>query len=215
MGNSMEITMTEQMCEIIVCTKSALENGYCEDHQNFVPANRDIVQGGKHLKLLLERISRSDIIEYSKGINGLIAVTKSIVYIVRGTSLQRKVIKTYELKSISSIELKKPNILTNGHFQIITSGNSDQTNRYSSAFDYAKDENTIMFRSSDYDQFVKIEKLIYSLRDQETQSHNTLVESVKKDDTFAKIEKLAQLRDKQIITKEEFEKKKIELLAEL
>lgn len=205
--------MSELMCEIVVCTKAALSNGFCTDHQDFAPENKDLIDGGKHLKLLLERINRSEIIEYSKGVNGLIAVTKSIVYIVRGTSLERKVIKTYEIKSISSIELKKPNMFTNGHFQIITSGNSDKTNRHSSAFEYAKDENTIMFRSSVYEHFLSLEKLIYQLRDQEIQ--NTTIESVQKDDVFNKIEKLAQLRDKQIITTEEFEKKKTELLTNL
>jgi hypothetical protein len=207
--------MSELMCEIVVCTKTALDNGFCVDHQDFAPENKDLIEGGKHLKLLLERVNRSDIIEYAKGVNGLIAVTKSIVYIVRGNSLERKVIKTYKIKSISSIELKKPNILTNGHFQIITSGNSDNTNRYSSAFAYAKDENTIMFRTSIYEHFLRIEKLIYQLRDQETQIQNTIVESVQEVDVFTKIEKLAQLRDKQIITTEEFEKKKSELLTNL
>ena len=165
--------------------------------------------------LLFEKVNKTDIIDFSEGVNGLIAVTSSVVYIVRGSFLERKVIKTYAIKSISSIELRKPNLLTNGHFQVITSGNGDRTKRFSTAFDYAKDENTIMIRTSSYDHFIRIEQLIYQLRDKEIANSEVSASSAQEDDIFIKIEKLSLLKDKNLITAEEFESKKTELLSQI
>ncbi|WP_410771021.1 SHOCT domain-containing protein [Fontibacillus sp. BL9] len=202
-------------CSIVVCSKKALENGYCEDHQAFAPENADILEGGKHLKLLLEKVRRDDIIEFAKGVNGLVAVTSSNVYIVRGTTIERKIIKSYSIKSISSIELKKPGLMMNGHLQVITSGNNDRTNRFNTAFDYAKDENTVMISklSGDYDKFVSIENLIYKLRD--NLNTRPAAASSKTNDIFEQIKKLGELRDLKLITEEDYEIKKIELLSKI
>lgn len=205
--------MSEQLCTIITCLKSALKNGYCEEHQAFAPENDNDSDGGKHLRLLLERVDRDEIMQYLRGVNGLIAITKSIIYVVRGSALERKVIKTYSIKGITSIEIKKPGLITNGHFQIISSGNNDRTKRSSSAFDYARDENTIMIRY-DYEKFLELEQLIYQLRDSEenSDSFNTYNHSI---DVFDKIYKLGELRENKLITDEEFEAKKKELLSKI
>lgn len=204
--------MANQMCNIIVCTKPAMENGFCEEHQAFAPEYDIDSEGGKHLKLLLERVDRDDILQYVRGVNGLVAVTKKIVYIVRGSMLERKVIKTYSIKGITSIELKKPGLLMNGHFQIISSGNSDRTIRSSGTFDYARDENTVMIRY-DYEKFVELEQLIYSLRDSDDGSFSD--ENKESDDVFEKIKKLAELKSLNLITEQEYESKKNELLSKI
>lgn len=164
--------------------------------------------------LLFEKVNKSDVLDIAEGVNGLIAVTQNMVYMVRGAFLERKAVKSYSLVSISSIELRKPNLLTNGHFQVITSGNVDKTKRNSNAFDYAKDENTIMIRSSSYDHFVRIEQLIYKLRDKE-QPIKSEFSPISDDDIFVKIERLAELKNKNVITNEEFESKKADLLSKI
>lgn len=165
--------------------------------------------------LLFERVNKREIIDFSEGLNGLIAVSSNVVYIVRGSFLERKAIKSYAIKSISSVELRKPSLISNGHLQIITSGNGDRTKRFSTAYDYAKDENTIMIKSSSYDHFVRIEQLIYKLRDKENENVQVSQSVSSEDDVFQKIEKLAQLKEKNLITSEEFEKKKSELLSKI
>jgi hypothetical protein len=163
----------------------------------------------KWYELLLERVQENEIIEKVEGVNGLIAVTNSNVYLVRGAFLEKKVVKTYAIKNITSIETRRPGMMTNGHFQIISSGNSDNTKRNSSVFDYVKDENTIMIRDG-YEDFLKIERVIYDLRDKPSES-TTKIE----DDVFTKIEKLSKLKDQNLITEEEFETKRKELLEKI
>jgi hypothetical protein len=163
-------------------------------------------------KLLYERVSMDDVIKVADGVNGLIAVTKSNIYLVRGKLLEKKLVKTYGIKNISSIEIRKPGLMFNGHFQIITSGNQDKTKRNSSTFDYVKDENTVMIRGN-FDEFLEVEKLIYQFRDDLNETKST--EGTSNDDVITKIEKLARLKEQNIITEEEFELKKKDLLEKL
>ncbi|WP_068616629.1 SHOCT domain-containing protein [Paenibacillus tuaregi] len=169
---------------------------------------------------LIERVNKKDILDWAEGVNGLLAVTESVVYLLRGKLLDRKSFKTYTIKSISSIQTKKPNLLTRGHFQIIASGVGDRTKRYSTAFDYAQDENTVMI-SDNFDHFLRLEQLIYKLQNspapapshqQQSAQH---VSTQPSDDVFTKIEKLSELRNKQLITDEEYEAKRKELLAQI
>lgn len=158
--------------------------------------------------LLFENVNKREVSDFCEGVGGLVAVTENMVYLVRGGLLERMAIKTYAIKSISSIEIRKPNMLTNGHFQIITSGNTDRTKRFSTAFDYAKDENTVMVKANSYDHFVRLEQLIYKFRDKAVEQTVEEAPTTQSDDVFAKIEKLASLKERNIITVEEFEKKK-------
>lgn len=163
----------------------------------------------KLLNKLLESVNREDIIDYAEGVNGLIAVTKNQVYLQRGKLLERKILKSYAIKSITSIQTKKPALFTNGHMQIIASGSGDRTKRFSSSFNYATDENTVMIRE-EFENFQRIEQLIYKLQSDQT-SHAAPKESTQ-EDPIAKIEKLNKLKESGIISEEEFESKKKQLL---
>lgn len=165
----------------------------------------------KWREMLLERVSESTIIDSAEGINGLLAVTEDVVYLVRGGFMERKTIKSYALRSVSSVELKKPNPLFNGHIQVIASGNGDRTKWNSSAFSYAMDENTIMLRAEHYEWFVALEQLIYKRRDRAIPTAIITQES----DVFDKIEKLAKLKEQRLISEAEYEEKRAKLLAEI
>ena len=204
---------SDDLCKISVCLYKAKENGYCEDHKEFYSKPSGDIKPSKLQRLLFERVNDKDVVNFCEGVNGLIAVTPAIVYLVRGSFLERKAIKSYAIKSITAIELRKPNMLTNGHFQIIASGVGDRTKRTSTAFDYARDENTVMIRSN-YDHFVRLEQLIYEIRENYNKSQ-VATPTISEDNIFEKIEKLAILKDKQIITVEEFENKKKELLSKI
>ncbi|GAA0840430.1 SHOCT domain-containing protein [Brevibacillus reuszeri] len=164
---------------------------------------------------LLEKVSKADIVDWAEGVNGILAVTKSHVYIIRGNAFEKKTIKTYSLKSISSVQTRKPNLLTRGHIQIITSGVGDRTGAFSSSFNYALDENSVMI-SNNFDHFVRLEQLVYKLQSQsEVASSITINEAPQADDVFTKIEKLSELRNKSLITEEEYEAKRTELLSQI
>lgn len=165
-------------------------------------------------KQLLDKVDYRSIIMSAEGVNGLVAVTSDYVYIVRGGALERNIIKSFEISSITSIDIGKPGVLTNGHFQIIGDGSIDQ-NRLRSALSYATSDNAIMIRK-DYEDFLKIEKKIYELKANIQNNRNQSVSAIGRDiDPLDQIEKLADLRSKGIITEQEFEKKKTELLAKL
>lgn len=163
---------------------------------------------------LLESVDQKDIIGFAEGINGLIAVTKNVVYLQRGKLLERKSLKTYMIKSITSIQTKKPSMLTAGHFQIIASGSGDDTKRFGSAFDYAKDENTVMIRGN-FDDFKRIEQLIYKLQSDPSPAVPVAQAAPTSEDAFTKLEKLAKLKEQGIISEEEFELKKKDILSQV
>ncbi|MEK5417089.1 hypothetical protein [Paenibacillus sp. FSL L8-0708] len=158
--------------------------------------------------LLFKNVNKREVSDICEGVNGLVAVTENMVYLLRGRFLKRKVVKAYTIKSITSVRLRKPTMLTNGYFQIITSGNDDLTERFKTIFHYAKDENTVMFKATSYEHFIRLEQLIYKFRDNANEP--AVVEaapSCPSDDVFAKIEKLASLNEMNIVTVVEFEKK--------
>jgi len=168
----------------------------------------------KYLSYIEGNVNKRDILDWAEGVNGLIAVTESTVYLVRdGLGFGRKTVKTYAISGISSIETKNPNLMTNGHFQILASGNADSTKKFGSAFSYAKDENTVMVRSN-FDHFKRIEALIFKQKSK-ANTVNVVVNSdaqKTEESPIDKIKKLAELRDSGIITNDEFEEKKRELL---
>lgn len=117
------------------------------------------------------------------------------------------------MRSISSIQVREPGRLTAGHIQIIASGVGDRTGTFSNAFDYARDENTVMIRDN-YEHFMRLEQLIYK---QKAANHEIPAAqiTVNGDDVFVKLEKLKTLLDASIISQTEYESKRIELLARI
>ncbi|MNP39498.1 hypothetical protein D3C76_1330760 [compost metagenome] len=65
----------------------------------------------------------------------------------------------------------------------------------------------------DYEKFVELEQLIYSLRDSDDGSFSD--ENKESDDVFEKIKKLAELKSLNLITEQEYESKKNELLSKI
>jgi hypothetical protein len=166
----------------------------------------------KVYQTLLDSVDKRSIIDWAEGNSALLAVTKERVYIVKSMTLSRPDIKSYDIKSITSIHMQKPGMLTAGHMQIIASGVGDKTKSLSSAFDYAKDENTVMIRDN-YDHFLRLEQLIYKLKAEDSSVNSKSVPD--SGDVFLKLEKLKALLDANIVSKEEYEEKRLELLARI
>ncbi|RCX17357.1 putative oligomerization/nucleic acid binding protein [Fontibacillus phaseoli] len=167
----------------------------------------------KLLNTLLQSVNQQDIIDYAEGFNGLIAVTKNAVYLQRGKVLERKSLKTYTIKNIASIQSKKKTFLQNGYFQIIPNSGGSEVKRFTKGSDYLFDENTITIANNkDYENFTRLEQLIYKLQNEPSVPSTIAPTNQTVEDELSKLEKLAQLKDQGIISLEEFEAKKKEIL---
>lgn len=114
-----------------------------------------------------------------------------------------KGVKTIPLKSITSIQLKKPG-MTNGYIQFGVLGGLESK---SGVFNATQDENTVMFSKKCYDDMVElkenIEKIIFS-KSFDDQPVSSVADELLK---------LKQLLDAGVLTADEFEQQKIKLLA--
>ena len=114
--------------------------------------------------------------------------------------------KEIYIKQISSIQLKQAGLLTSGYIQFAFSGGKENKG---GLLDAGKDENTVIFTKKQQPDFLKLkEELEKAILNQ-----NTSTTIIKNNSNLEELEKLASLKDKGIITNEEFEIKKKELLG--
>lgn len=104
------------------------------------------------------------------------------------------------ISKISSIQLKQASFFTNGFIQFSLSGSNDSKG---GILDATKDENSVMFKSSQQAEFVGLKEKLQYLMSSENSSTSSLDE----------LEKLANLLQKGIITQDEFDAKKKSILA--
>lgn len=139
-----------------------------------------------------------------KGYNGTLILTDSGVVIKRGLKgflLGGGMIrgdKTIPYKSIVAVQLKRAK-WTAGYIQLTLVGGTDAT---SGLFQSTKDENSINFHDKQNDAFEEAKRIIEEKINEKSGSRSSLDE----------LEKLAELKDKGIITEEEFKHKKKRLL---
>lgn len=144
-----------------------------------------------------------------KGYNGTLILTPTGVIIKRGVKgflLGGGMLrgdKTIPYKSIVAVQLKKAGMLA-GYIQLTLTGGSEAK---AGVFQSTKDENSINFHASggNNDKFEEAKRLIEERisADSNTPQNNPLND----------LEKLAELKDKGIITDEEFQQKKKQILG--
>ncbi len=149
------------------------------------------------------------------GVNGELFLYSSKIIISRNkssiiTGLSQgftKGDKTIYINQISGVQLKLAG-LTNGYIQFTISGGKESTG---GAFDATTDENTVMFSSANNEIASQIQQKIDEIKDS---LHNNKTGSVDKPSLSGadEIRKFKQLMDEGIITQEEFEMKKKQLL---
>ena len=120
-------------------------------------------------------------------------------YLNKGGS---KGVKFIPLRSITAIQLKKPG-LTNGYIQFAYSGSSETKGGTMSA---VKDENSIMFAKKELAQAESLVDLIESRR------HNPVTSSNPTISVADELIKFKELLDAGVLTQEEFDAKKNQLL---
>ena len=148
----------------------------------------------------------------AKGDNGSLEVYENKIIIKRKGVLAfmtqgLKGDKEIYIKNISSIQIKKANFLINGYIQFSFLGGKEAKG---SLFEATSDENTIMFTNNQQGDFerakVKIEEILNNI----SEKNSNQIKNISISD---EIEKLSMLKDKGILTEDEFSKKKKELLG--
>lgn len=146
------------------------------------------------------------------GVNGQLELSGNKIIIKRKGLLAKmtqglKGDKEILIKQISSIQFKKAGALTNGYIQFSFSGGKEDQG---GLFDATKDENTIMFSKKQQPAF---EKIKLTIEEKIESLHNQASPSATMVDVADEIKKLAELKDSGILTEEEFEAKKRQLLG--
>lgn len=140
-----------------------------------------------------------------KGYNGTLVITDTSVIIKRGIKgfllggLMLRGDKVIPFSSIVAVQLKKPGF-TAGYIQLTLRGGSEAK---AGLFESTKDENSIHFHSNGK-AFEEARRLI----EEKIGDAGTV-----KTSSFSDLEKLAELKEKGIITQQEFEQKKKMLLG--
>jgi len=157
----------------------------------------------------------SQIIYELKGVNGQIELYEDIVVIKRKGALSKmtqgffKGNKDILINKISAIQLKEGTVFTNGYIQFTLSGGNENT---SGLLEATHDENTVIFKKSDNDLAKQIRDKIYELQSNQDQSRNATIIN-ETSSTADEILKFKQLLDAGVITQEEFDAKKKQLLG--
>lgn len=150
----------------------------------------------------------------AKGTNGTLVVKENTIEIVR-SGLNARLLglrgnKEILIKNITSIQFKQPGLLTNGFIQFAFSGSSESKG---GVFDATKDENSIVFSKSELKNFERLKNIINEKRSSAKNTESLPPPTHQADDIYTQIEKLSALKEKGIITTEEFEIKKKQLLG--
>jgi len=147
------------------------------------------------------------IISKATGVNGQIELQEDKIIIKREGFLSfltqgLRGDKEILISQISSIQFKYPSTFTNGFIQFSYLGGVEHKG---GILDATKDENTVFFNSFQLQDFKSLKEMI----------ENRINEFAKKDkrSDLGDLEKLAELRDKGIITEEEFNAKKKQILG--
>ncbi|HYT44937.1 MAG TPA: SHOCT domain-containing protein [Methylomirabilota bacterium] len=144
-----------------------------------------------------------------EGYNGTLILTNTGIIIKRGMkgvllgggALRGD--KSIPYSSIVAVQLKKAG-LTAGYIQLTLMGGSGTK---SGLFQSTRDDNSINFHARNNEKFEEAKKLIEERVTQIRQGTNT------ESSNLTELEKLAELRDKGIITEAEFQQKKKQLLG--
>lgn len=153
----------------------------------------------------------------AKGHNGSVIFDGQFVTIVRSGALARMSIgkgeKRIPISSITAVRWKPAGPLVNGFIHFTVPGGTEKRSAFGSQTNSAgKDENSVIFIRKQMADFEKLRAAVESaiLEGSRTASSQQPTQSI-----GDQIAQLAALRDKRILTDEEFERKKADLLSRM
>jgi len=182
---------------------NAIENPYIKIEEEKV--------NEKEEEIYSEIKNEEKILIKAKGIGGDLELLKNKIRVKRKGGMAfllhgLKGDKEIFLNQISSIQLKKAGFALNGYLQFAFLGGREAKG---GLFQAVSDENTIMFSKDNQKDFIEIknaiEEQIYQFQNQNKNDKTSL--------GINDLEKLAKLRDEGIITEEEFQAKKRQILG--
>jgi hypothetical protein len=115
--------------------------------------------------------------------------------------------KEIRIKSISAVQFKQAGMLVNGYIQFAHSGSSESKG---GLFDAVKDENTVVFTKKQMPEFRELKDRLDDLINRLADAATAPAAAFSAAD---EIKKLAELRDQGLITSDQFEVKKQQLLG--
>lgn len=116
--------------------------------------------------------------------------------------------KTFDINNISGVQLKDAGALTSGYIQFILLGSRESKGGLMAA---TKDENTIMFVKKEQKMADEIKSYVENILTSKNSSSTNIVHN--SSDAAEEIRKFKSLLDDGIITEEEFQEKKKQLLG--
>ena len=141
---------------------------------------------------------------YAKGTNGVVAIDGDWLTIDRKGVGDRRI----PLASITAVEVQQARMFTNGFIRFTVPGSPEFRGGVQSAM---RDENAVTFRWGQAKGF----NMIRAAVEQSISAHAGAPSGATEPDIPEQIKKLDELRDQKLITDEEFEAKKAELLDRL
>lgn len=117
--------------------------------------------------------------------------------------------KTIPLRNITSVQVRKPTLVSHGILQLGTLGSIEKN--YKSVMDATKDDNAIIFSKSHYNEMMELKAYIDSYSANFSEGNTTVINNIEKSPVEL-IKEYKELLDSGIITQEEFEAKKKSIL---
>jgi len=169
-----------------------------------------IIESSNHGQIRPESLPARRVLMRAVGVNGQIELTPSRVCIKRkgilGFATQgQKGEKEILISEITSVQFKKAG-LARGYIQFAFSGGLEAKR---GIFEGVHDENTVLFKLSQQPAFESLKRSLDDLMDKAKRPQATRQPTMSPLD---ELEKLASLRDKGIVSEEEFQAKKRQLL---
>ncbi|MDN4185549.1 MAG: SHOCT domain-containing protein [Dehalococcoides mccartyi] len=154
----------------------------------------------------------------ARGVNGQVELYNQFVRICRkgihaNIGFGNRGEKDIAVSSLTSIQFKRPGTFTNGYIQFVFSGSHESKG---GMWDAVQDENSVAFNPKQTRDFEYLKDLIDDIKYRnKTELKNTIHEAPKQPvrNGYDDLERLAELRDKGIITPSDFEAKKRQILG--
>lgn len=156
----------------------------------------------------------------AKGWNGSVSFDGRFVTIRRNTIVGRFTMgrsdKRIPVVQVTALQLKLANVVTNGFIQFSFSGAEERNDRRRQRIAGAStDENTVMFLPWHNEAFLKVREQIEEAMAGAGDIADTVVESTGMDDPAARLRRLADLYDLNLLTAQEYADKRAEVLRRM
>lgn len=155
----------------------------------------------------------------ARGYNGQVIFDGRTVTITRAGFKARisagKGERRYTIGQMSGIEVKPAGPVVNGYFRLIVSGSPEQHSHVGRrTFDATRDPNSVLFHRRQQDQFEDLRVAIESAISQASSSSMTDA-STSAADPLRRLEALQAARDKGLLTTEEFQAKRRDIINDM